>query len=79
MLRAKVLRTTLFNWFRDYFRETENGEKVALHGNFLSKRTLVSVNSALNPGNPVLLRSVLIAVHEEQSCVLTLSVLVHLT
>lgn len=46
---------------------------------FQSKRILVSVNLVLYLGNPVLLRSVLIAVHEEQSCVLTLSALVHLT
>lgn len=46
---------------------------------FQSKRILVSVNLVLYLGNPVLLRSVLIAVHKEQSCVLTLSALVHLT
>lgn len=41
---------------------------------FQSQTILVSVNSVLFPGNPVLLRSMLIAVHEEPSCVLALSV-----
>lgn len=76
---AKVLGATLLDWFRDYFVEMENGGKVSLCGIFFqSKRILVSVNLVLNLGNPVLLRSVLIAVHEEQSCVLTLSALVQL-
>lgn len=34
----------------------------------------MSANLLLYPGNPVLLRSVLILVHEEQSCVLSLYV-----
>lgn len=39
----------------------------------------MSANLLLYAGNPVLLRSVLIPVQEEQSCVLTLSLLVPLT
>lgn len=44
---------------------------------FQSKRKLLSANLLLCPGNLVLLRSVFIPVHEEQSCVLTCCYTLH--
>lgn len=67
---GQVLGATLLDWIKDYLTETGNGREVTMGFSFLqTRRNLMSANLLLYAGNPVLLRSMLIPVHEEQSCV----------